>query len=137
MVSRSLTRAIFRNRATGDDAGAAREQRTQAQTKGLGARSHLPMKIATWNINGVRARIDSLMTWLKEASPDVVCLQETKLADDAFAELLGADPRICSSIIGRADAVLALWGRLGGHWGPARDVRPNQPLLVSLERDQV
>jgi uncharacterized protein len=52
-------------------------------------------------------------------------------AIEAFADLLGAEVRICSSIIGRADAVLGLWDRLGGHWGPARDVRPNQPLLVA------
>ncbi len=49
----------------------------------------------------------------------------------AYADLLGAEPRMCSSIIGRADAVLGLWERLGGHWGPARDVRPHQPLLVA------
>jgi predicted GNAT family acetyltransferase len=55
----------------------------------------------------------------------------TPAAVAAFADLLGAEPRICSSIIGRADAVLDLWNRLGGHWGPARDIRPNQPLLVA------
>jgi hypothetical protein len=48
--------------------------------------------------------------------------------------MLGAEARICSSIIGRADQVLDLWERLGGYWGRARDVRPNQPLLVA-ERD--
>jgi len=42
------------------------------------------LRIATWNINGVKARIDSLVHWLKEASPDVVCLQEIKSLDDAF-----------------------------------------------------
>ncbi len=42
------------------------------------------MKIATWNINGVKARIDSLVTWLKQADPDVVCLQEIKSQTDAF-----------------------------------------------------
>jgi len=55
----------------------------------------------------------------------------TPAAVAAFAELLGAETRICSSIIGRADAVLDLWDQLGGHWGPARDVRPSQPLLVT------
>jgi predicted GNAT family acetyltransferase len=49
----------------------------------------------------------------------------------AFAELLGAEERICSSIVGRADAVLGLWDHLSAHWGPARDVRPNQPLLAA------
>jgi len=55
----------------------------------------------------------------------------TPAAVAAYAELLGAEPRICSSIIGRTDAVLDLWERLGGHWGPARDVRSHQPLLVA------
>jgi exodeoxyribonuclease-3 len=42
------------------------------------------MKIATWNINGVKARLDVAITWLKEAEPDVVCLQEIKSATEAF-----------------------------------------------------
>ncbi|TAK50079.1 MAG: exodeoxyribonuclease III [Xanthobacteraceae bacterium] len=42
------------------------------------------MRIATWNVNSVRQRIDLLMTWLKERSPDIVCLQEIKCVDDAF-----------------------------------------------------
>ena len=42
------------------------------------------MKIATWNINGVRARIDTLKTWLDQARPDIVCLQEIKSANEAF-----------------------------------------------------
>ena len=37
------------------------------------------MKIATWNINGVKARIDNLVTWLKECDPDVACLQEAPI----------------------------------------------------------
>jgi exodeoxyribonuclease-3 len=42
------------------------------------------MKIATWNINGVRARIENLVAWLKESDPDIVCLQEIKCQDEAF-----------------------------------------------------
>lgn len=45
------------------------------------------MRIATWNVNSVRQRLDHLLTWLKEAEPDVVCLQETKCLDDAFPRL--------------------------------------------------
>lgn len=45
------------------------------------------MRIATWNINGVKARIDGLLTWLKDASPDVLCLQEIKSMDDGFPRL--------------------------------------------------
>ncbi len=42
------------------------------------------MDIATWNINGVKARIDTALAWLKEASPDVACLQEIKSEDAPF-----------------------------------------------------
>ncbi|MCB1519360.1 MAG: exodeoxyribonuclease III [Hyphomicrobiaceae bacterium] len=42
------------------------------------------MKIATWNINGVKARIDTVVTWLANATPDVVCLQEIKSLDEGF-----------------------------------------------------
>jgi exodeoxyribonuclease-3 len=46
------------------------------------------MRIATWNVNSVKQRVPRLLPWLDERAPDVVCLQETKLADAAFAELL-------------------------------------------------
>ena len=46
------------------------------------------MRVATWNVNSVRQRAARLLPWLDEREPDVVCLQETKLADDAFHELL-------------------------------------------------
>ena len=55
------------------------------------------VRIATWNVNSVKQRVPRLLPWLDERRPDVVCLQETKLADDAFAELLGdelAEPRL-------------------------------------------
>ena len=47
------------------------------------------MRIATWNVNSVKQRVPRLLPWLDERRPDVVCLQETKLADDAFTDLLG------------------------------------------------
>ncbi len=47
------------------------------------------MRIATWNVNSVKQRLPRLLPWLDERRPDVVCLQETKLADDAFVGLLG------------------------------------------------
>ncbi len=76
---------------------------------------------------GPGRRVESLC-W---SGAHLVPVCATPAAVAAFADLLGAEPRICSSIIGRADAVLDLWERLGGHWGPARDVRPHQPLLVT------
>ena len=47
------------------------------------------MRIATWNVNSIKQRMPRLVPWLDERRPDVVCLQETKLADDALTELLG------------------------------------------------
>ncbi len=76
---------------------------------------------------GPARRIESLC-W---SGAHLVPVCATPAAVAAFADLLGAEPRICSSIIGRSDAVLDLWDRLAGHWGPARDVRPHQPLLVT------
>lgn len=55
----------------------------------------------------------------------------TEPAIAAYADLLAGEERHCSSIVGRADAVLGLWDRLASTWGPARDVRPNQPLLAT------
>jgi exodeoxyribonuclease-3 len=49
------------------------------------------MRIATWNVNSVKQRLPRLLPWLDERRPDVVCLQETKLADAAFGELLGEE----------------------------------------------
>ena len=49
------------------------------------------MRVATWNVNSVKKRVPRLLPWLDERRPDVLCLQETKLADDAFDELLGAE----------------------------------------------
>ena len=42
------------------------------------------MKIATWNINSVRLRIQQVLRFLKEETPDVLCLQETKTQDINF-----------------------------------------------------
>ena len=42
------------------------------------------MKIATWNVNSIKVRRNSVVRWLREAEPDVACLQEIKCAEDAF-----------------------------------------------------
>jgi len=45
------------------------------------------MRIATWNVNSIKQRIENVAAWLKERQPDVVCLQETKCIDEAFPRL--------------------------------------------------
>ncbi|MEI6800423.1 MAG: exodeoxyribonuclease III, partial [Pseudomonadota bacterium] len=49
------------------------------------------MKIASFNINGIKARIEALPAWLAETKPDVVCLQEIKSVDEAFPRALFED----------------------------------------------
>lgn len=44
------------------------------------------MRIASWNVNSIRARLDHLDRWLKVANPDVLCLQETKVIDSDFPD---------------------------------------------------
>ena len=51
------------------------------------------MRLTTWNVNSIKQRMPRLLPWLDERRPDVVCLQETKLADDAFFDLLGDELR--------------------------------------------
>ena len=49
------------------------------------------MRLVTWNVNSVKQRVPRLLPWLDQRQPDVVCLQETKLGDDAFVALLGEE----------------------------------------------
>src|SRR5262249_60370512 len=45
------------------------------------------MKIATYNVNGIKSRISNLLTWLEREQPDIACLQELKAMDSAFPSL--------------------------------------------------
>jgi predicted GNAT family acetyltransferase len=68
------------------------------------------------------------LCWL---GANLIPVQATPMAVVAFADLIGGEPRYCSSIVGAADAVLELWSRLAVPWGPAREVRPCQPLMMT------
>jgi exodeoxyribonuclease-3 len=58
-----------------------------------------PMKIATWNVNSLKVRLPHLLDWLAMEQPDAVCLQETKLTDEAFpvAEIQAAGYQVAFS----------------------------------------
>jgi predicted GNAT family acetyltransferase len=75
---------------------------------------------------GSRRQVESLC-WL---GANLIPVRASPTAVAAFADLVCAEPRICSSIVGEASAVLELWERLRPMWGPARDIRPCQPLLA-------
>jgi len=57
------------------------------------------MRLATWNVNSLKVRLPQLLEWLPQAAPDVVCLQETKLVDEAFpsVEIESAGYRVAYS----------------------------------------
>src|SRR6476619_1610472 len=45
------------------------------------------MRIATWNVNSIKARLAAAKEWLSESAPDIVCMQEIKCTDEAFPRL--------------------------------------------------
>ena len=47
----------------------------------------MSLSIASWNVNSIKARLPNVVDWLKEASPDVACLQELKTVDENFPRL--------------------------------------------------
>ncbi|GAA3840945.1 MULTISPECIES: exodeoxyribonuclease III [Amycolatopsis] len=71
------------------------------------------MRIATWNVNSVTARLPKLLSWLETAQPDVVCLQELKCATEAFpAEVAAAGYEVAAYGTGRWNGV-AILSRVG------------------------
>jgi exodeoxyribonuclease-3 len=61
------------------------------------------VRIATWNVNSIKMRVPRLLPWLDERRPHIVCLQETKLGNEALATLLGDE-------LARRDYAMALHG---------------------------
>ena len=81
------------------------------------------MKVATWNVNSIKARLEPALAWLKEARPDAVCLQEIKCTDEAFPreafEALGYNAAIHGQKTYNGVAILAR--------RPLEDVTPRLP----------
>ena len=59
------------------------------------------MKIATWNVNSIIARLPHVIRWLEAAQPDVLCMQETKCTDDKFPFEEFARIGYCPSVFGQ------------------------------------
>lgn len=74
--------------------------------------------------------VDGELTSLLYVGANVVPVEADAAAIAAFAAHAGRSARRCSSIVGPADAVLPLWERLAPVWGPAREVRSDQPLMA-------
>ncbi|MEO6887046.1 MAG: GNAT family N-acetyltransferase [Jatrophihabitantaceae bacterium] len=61
---------------------------------------------------------------------NLVPIEGDRPAWESLARSVADRPRLCTSIVGRTDAVATMWEILGRRWGAAREVRPAQPLLV-------
>ncbi len=59
------------------------------------------MKIATWNVNSIKARLDNVCDWLKEEAPDVLCMQEIKTVDENFPAEIFEDIGYNSAVHGQ------------------------------------
>lgn len=87
---------------------------------------------------GVTPRLLGGELWTNTEPTTSLCFSGANLipmlGDAADMEMFAAratrNPRVCSSIVGRADHVLAFWEHAKAHWGPAREVRADQPLLA-------
>ena len=60
------------------------------------------MRLATWNVNSLNARQERVEAWLAECEPDVVCMQETKLADTTFPTMAFSASATTASTTARA-----------------------------------
>jgi exodeoxyribonuclease III len=71
------------------------------------------MRVATWNVNSIRQRLDNMLAWLKERAPDIVCLQEIKCVDEAFPreafESLGYNVAVHGQKAFNGVALLSKW----------------------------
>lgn len=82
--------------------------------------------LATFNINGVRARLEPLLSWLAQAAPDVLCLQEIKCQDDQFPQ----------AALAEAGYQSAVWGQKAYHGVAILSRRPPQQVLKGFDDGQ-
>jgi exodeoxyribonuclease-3 len=89
------------------------------------------MRIASWNVNSVRTRLEQVLTWLEQEQPEVLCLQETKVSDDLFPAEAFAALGYSSSISGqKAYNGVAILSRL-----PLEDVQIGFEALLPGDAD--
>ncbi|MBM2812223.1 MAG: exodeoxyribonuclease [Chloroflexi bacterium] len=88
------------------------------------------MKLATWNVNSIRQRLDIVTDWLRRERPDLLCLQETKVVDELFPLMQLAEVGYTAAYVGeRTYNGVAIISR-----EPLEDVRVQFPLATSDSR---
>ncbi|WP_346055883.1 GNAT family N-acetyltransferase [Amycolatopsis dongchuanensis] len=89
-----------------------------------------------WRLGGelwaadYRGTRSSRLPGLCFSGPNLIPLRGNASAMRSFADRALRRQRICSSLVGPAEQVLALWDELAPEWGPAREIRPDQPLMA-------
>jgi exodeoxyribonuclease-3 len=95
------------------------------------------VKIATWNVNSVRSRLERLLSWLAKVEPDIVCLQELKVTDDAFPlepiRDAGYHAAVCGQKTYNGVAILARAEPANVERGLGDDVDDPQARLVAAD----
>jgi hypothetical protein len=86
--------------------------------------------VDSWRLGGELWGMGSRLEGLCFVGANLVPLRGTRASLRAFADRARRRGRGCSSLVGRAELVLPLWGELEGEWAPAREVRADQPLMV-------
>lgn len=81
-----------------------------------------PLRIATYNVNGVNGRLPVLLRWLEQTAPDVVCLQEIKTPDEKFPSGRSTMPGTARSGMGRKATTAWLSSRAGGNLSNGNEV---------------
>ena len=71
------------------------------------------MKVATWNVNGIRARMDQLAAWIATEKPDVLCLQESKASPDQLSDSSSSSPTKRELLVTRGKG--GYFGRMSVH----------------------
>lgn len=96
------------------------------------------MVAARFESHGINPRLLGGELWTVDNPTTSLCFSGANLIPlvggvsdmESFADRASAAPRVCSSIVGRAELVLPFWDRIGPSWGPAREVREAQPLMA-------
>src|SRR3954471_7028021 len=83
-----------------------------------------------WRLGGELWAVGPRLDGLCFSGANLVPLRGERSALRSFADRARRHGRGCSSLVGRAELVLPLWDELSGHWAPAREVRPDQPLMA-------
>ncbi len=83
-----------------------------------------------WRLGGELWGVGSRLDGLCFSGPNMVPVRGDRHAIHSFAARAGGRARTCSSMVGPAEQVLDLWSELDAQWGPAREVRTDQPLMA-------